>query len=275
MKRSRIFSLIIFFIISSFVYPQTLKTEFPAEQQIDVIENLGKYVPLDAEFIDEDGKVVKLASFFESEIPTVLTLNYFECPMLCTLVLNGLAESLKNLTLNAGEDFQVITIDINPNEKTLFANQKKKNYVNGFGLQNIKDDWHFLTGDQVNIKKVADSIGYIYYYDNQRDEYMHPAAITLLSPEGKISRYLYGIEYPTKDLKLGLLEASEGKIGSTLDKIILYCYHYDPYKNTYTIFATNIMRLGGIFTIIFLGIMLVGYWKKDKNLFDKGNLNVR
>ena len=275
MKRSRIFPLIIFFIISSFVYPQTLKTDFPAEQQIDVIENLGKYVPLDAEFIDEDGKVVKLASFFESEIPTVLTLNYFECPMLCTLVLNGLAESLKNLTLNAGEDFQVITIDINPNEKTLFANQKKKNYVNGFGLQNIKDDWHFLTGDQVNIKKVADSIGYIYYYDNQRDEYMHPAAITLLSPEGKISRYLYGIEYPTKDLKLGLLEASEGKIGSTLDKIILYCYHYDPYKNTYTIFATNIMRLGGIFTIIFLGIMLVGYWKKDKNLFDKDSLNAR
>ena len=275
MKRSRIFPLIIFFIISSFVYSQTLKTEFPAEQQIDVIENLGKYVPLDAEFIDEDGKVVKLASFFESEIPTVLTLNYFECPMLCTLVLNGLAESLKNLTLNAGEDFQVITIDINPNEKTLFANQKKKNYVNGFGLQNIKDDWHFLTGDQVNIKKVADSIGYIYYYDNQRDEYMHPAAITLLSPEGKISRYLYGIEYPTKDLKLGLLEASEGKIGSTLDKIILYCYHYDPYKNTYTIFATNIMRLGGIFTIIFLGIMLVGYWKKDKNLFDKDSLNAR
>lgn len=268
MKRSRIFLLIIFFIISSFVYPQTLKTEFPAEQQIDVIENLGKYVPLDAEFIDEDGKVVKLASFFESEIPTVLTLNYFECPMLCTLVLNGLAESLKNLTLNAGEDFQVITIDINPNEKTLFANQKKKNYVNGFGLQNIKDDWHFLTGDQVNIKKVADSIGYIYYYDNQRDEYMHPAAITLLSPEGKISRYLYGIEYPTKDLKLGLLEASEGKIGSTLDKIILYCFHYDPYKNTYTIFATNIMRLGGIFTIIFLGIMIWNYWRKDDNLFD-------
>ena len=274
MKRNRIFSLIIF-LVSSFAFPQTLKTDFPAEQQIDVIENLGGFVPLDTEFYNESGNLVKLSSFFESDIPTVLTLNYFECPMLCTLVLNGLAESLKNLTLNPGEDFQVITIDINPNEKTLFANQKKKNYVNGFGLQNIKDDWHFLTGDQVNIKKVADSIGYIYYYDNQRDEYMHPAAITLLSPEGKISRYLYGIEYPTKDLKLGLLEASEGKIGTTLDKIILYCYHYDPYKNTYTIFATNIMRLGGIFTIIFLGIMLVGYWKKDKNLFDKDSLNAR
>jgi protein SCO1/2 len=274
MKRNSIIPLIIFFL-SSFVYSQTLKTDFPSEQKIDVIENLGEYIPLDVEFIDESGSIVTLASFFESEIPTVLTLNYFECPMLCTLVLNGLAESLKNLTLNAGEDFQIITIDINPNEKTLFANQKKKNYIKGFGLENIKNDWHFLTGDQASIKKIANSIGYIYYYDAQRDEYMHPAAITLLSPEGKISRYLYGIEYPTKDLKLGLLEASEGKIGTTLDKIILYCYHYDPYKNTYTIFATNIMRLGGIFTIIFLGITLVGYWKKDKNLFDKDNLNVR
>ena len=274
MKRNRIFSLIIF-LVSSFAFPQTLKTDFPAEQQIDVIENLGGFIPLDTEFYNESGNLVKLSSFFESDIPTVLTLNYFECPMLCTLVLNGLAESLKNLTLNPGEDFQVITIDINPNEKTLFANQKKKNYINRFGLANIKNDWHFLTGDQNNIKKVADSIGYIYYYDAQRDEYMHPAAITLLGSEGKISRYLYGIEYPTKDLKLGLLEASEGKIGTTLDKIILYCYHYDPYKNTYTIFATNIMRLGGIFTIIFLGIMLVSYWKKDKNLFDKDSLNAR
>jgi len=274
MKRN---SIVLFLILFSFcfVHAQTLKKEFPSEQKIDVIENLGAYIPLDTIFIDESGSEVELRTFFSKEIPTVLTLNYFECPMLCTLVLNGLAESLKNLTLNAGDDFQVITIDINPNEKTLFANQKKKNYIRGFGLENMKNDWHFLTGNQESIKKVADSIGYIYYYDKQRDEYMHPAAITLLSSEGKISRYLYGIEYPVKDLKLGILEASEGKIGSTLDKIILYCYHYDPYKNTYTIFATNVMRLGGIFTIIFLCIMLASYWKNDKNLFDKDSLNVR
>ncbi len=274
MKRN---SIVLFLVLFSlcFVHAQTLKKEFPSEQKIDVIENLGAYIPLDTIFIDESGSEVELRTFFSKEIPTVLTLNYFECPMLCTLVLNGLAESLKNLTLNAGDDFQVITIDINPNEKTLFANQKKKNYIRGFGLENMKNDWHFLTGDKESIKKVADSIGYIYYYDKQRDEYMHPAAITLLSSEGKISRYLYGIEYPVKDLKLGILEASEGKIGSTLDKIILYCYHYDPYKNTYTIFATNVMRLGGIFTIIFLCIMLASYWKNDKNLFDKDSLNVR
>ena len=274
MKRNRT-AFFIFIFSFCFLHAQTLKKDFPSEQKIDVIENLGSYIPLDTVFIDENGNEVELGSFFKKEIPTVLTLNYFECPMLCTLVLNGLAESLKNLTLNAGDDFQVITIDINPNEKTIFANQKKKNYIKGFGLENIKNDWHFLTGNQENIKKVADSIGYIYYYDKQRDEYMHPAAITLLSSEGKISRYLYGIEYIVKDLKLGILEASEGKIGSTLDKIILYCYHYDPYKNTYTIFATNVMRLGGIFTIIFLCIMLASYWKNDKNLFDKDSLNVR
>ena len=270
MNKNNYFIVSIFLVIS-FVFPQQLKENFPSERPIDIIENLGGYIPLEEKFVNESGEVIEIGSFFNNEIPTILTLNYFECPMLCTLVLNGLAESIKNLTLNSGDDYQIITIDINPNEKTLFANQKKKNYIKGYGLQNVEKNWHFLTGTQESIKKIADSIGYIYYYDEQRDEYMHPAAITLLSSEGKISRYLYGIEYPNKDLKLGILEASEGKVGSTLDKIILYCYHYDPYKNTYTIFATNVMRLGGIFTIIFLCIMIAGYWKKDKHLFDKGN----
>ena len=270
MNKNNYFIVSIFLVVS-FVFPQQLKENFPSERPIDIIENLGGYIPLEEKFVNESGEIIEIGSFFNNEIPTILTLNYFECPMLCTLVLNGLAESIKNLTLNSGDDYQIITIDINPNEKTLFANQKKKNYIKGYGLQNVEKNWHFLTGTQESIKKIADSIGYIYYYDEQRDEYMHPAAITLLSSEGKISRYLYGIEYPNKDLKLGILEASEGKVGSTLDKIILYCYHYDPYKNTYTIFATNVMRLGGIFTIIFLCIMIAGYWKKDKHLFDKGN----
>ena len=270
MNKNNYFIVSIFLVVS-FVFPQQLKENFPSERPIDIIENLGGYIPLEEKFVNESGEVIEIGSFFNNEIPTILTLNYFECPMLCTLVLNGLAESIKNLTLNSGDDYQIITIDINPNEKTLFANQKKKNYIKGYGLQNVEKNWHFLTGTQESIKKIADSIGYIYYYDEKRDEYMHPAAITLLSSEGKISRYLYGIEYPNKDLKLGILEASEGKVGSTLDKIILYCYHYDPYKNTYTIFATNVMRLGGIFTIIFLCIMIAGYWKKDKHLFDKGN----
>ena len=224
--------LLAFLFLNHFLFSQTLKDQFPADSPIDVIENLGDYIPLDTIFKNESGKGIVLKDLFEKKIPTILTLNYFECPMLCTLVLNGLAESIEKLTLNAGEEYQIITIDINPNESTAFANQKKRNYIAGYNLQNIKSDWHFLTGDQENIKKIADSIGFIYYYDEDRDEYMHPAAISVLSPEGKISRYLYGIQFLEKDLKLSLLEAGEGKIGSTLDKIILYCYHYDPYKNT-------------------------------------------
>jgi protein SCO1/2 len=259
--------LLVFLFLNHLLFSQTLKEQFPADSPIDVIEQLGDYIPLDTIFIDGSGETVTLKDLFQKNIPTILTLNYFECPMLCTLVLNGLAESIEKLTLNAGEEYQIITIDINPNESTAFANQKKKNYIAGYNLKNIKNNWHFLTGDQESIKKVADSIGFIYYYDKDRDEYMHPAAISVLSPEGKISRYLYGVQFLEKDLKLSLLEAGEGKIGSTLDKIILSCYTYNPYKNTYTLFATNVMRFGGILTIIFLGIAIVGYWKNDHNLF--------
>ena len=162
--------LLVFLISSHFLFSQTLKDQFPADSPIDVIENLGDYIPLDAIFKDESGKEIVLKDLFEKKIPTILTLNYFECPMLCTLVLNGLAESIEKLTLNAGDEYQIITIDINPNETTAFANQKKRNYIAGYNLQNIKNDWHFLTGDQENIQKIADSIGFIYYYDEDRDE---------------------------------------------------------------------------------------------------------
>ena len=260
--------LFLFLILSSELFSQTIKKDSPAEQPIDIIEKLGSYVPLDTNFINERGEKVSLESLFSKGIPTVLTLNYFECPMLCTLILNGLSDSLENLTLNPGQEYQIITIDINPNETSKFVKEKKKNYIEQYDLHALENDWHFLTGDIESIEKIADSIGFIYYYDEDRDEYMHPSAISILSPTGKISRYLYGIEFLERDLKLGILEAAEGKIGSTIDKIMLYCYYYDPYKNTYTIFATNVMRLGGIFTIIFLGIMIWNYWRKDDNLFD-------
>tara|TARA_B100000427_G_scaffold133738_1_gene111271 strand:- start:6907 stop:7728 length:822 start_codon:yes stop_codon:yes gene_type:complete len=260
--------LFLFLIITNVLFSQTIKKNSPAEKPIDIIENLGGYIPLDTTFIDENGEKISLESLFSKGVPTILTLNYFECPMLCTLILNGLSDTLENFTLNPGQQYQIITIDINPNETSKFVKEKKKNYIEKYDLQILENDWHFLTGSNENIKRVADSMGFIYYYDQDRDEYMHPSAISILSPSGKISRYLYGIEFLEKDLKLAILEAADGKIGSTLDKIMLYCYYYDPYKNTYTIFATNIMRLGGIFTIIFLSIMILNYWRKDDNLFD-------
>tara|TARA_Y100000389_G_scaffold38242_1_gene32577 strand:+ start:1989 stop:2789 length:801 start_codon:yes stop_codon:yes gene_type:complete len=264
-KKNSFFLLL--FILNSFLFSQTIKKELPSEQPIDIIENLGSFIPLDTNFTNEKGEEIILESLFSKEIPTILTLNYFECPMLCSLILNGLSESLASLSLNPGDEYQIITIDINPNETTEFVRAKKRNYIEEYDLKILENDWHFLTGNSQSIKKIADSVGFIYYYDKDRKEYMHPSVISILSPKGKISRYLYGIEFPERDLKLGILEASEGKIGSTIDKIILYCYHYDPYKNTYTLFATNIMRLGGILTIALLGITVVNYWRRDHNLF--------
>ena len=263
---NNLIKLLLVFLLSDFSYSQILKKEFPGEGPVDIVENLGSSIVLDSEFLNENGEKVVLKDFFSKDIPTIITLNYFECPMLCSLVLNGLGDSLKSLSLEAGNDYQIITIDINPHETYQLAHQKKKNYIQKYNIDNLDQNWSFLTGTNENIKKITNSIGFLYYYDRIRDEYMHPAALAVVNPDGIISRYLYGIQFPEKDLKLALLEAAEGKIGSTLDRIILYCYHYDPYKNTYTLFATNIMRIGGILTLIFIGLMLFNFWRKDHNL---------
>jgi len=263
---NNLIKLLLFFLLSNFSYTQILKKDFPGEGPVDIVENLGGSILLDSEFLNDKGEKVVLKDLFSRNIPTIITLNYFECPMLCTLVLNGLGDSLKNLNLQAGDDYQIITIDINPHETYQLAHQKKKNYIREYGIDNLDQNWFFLTGTNENIRKTTQEIGFLYYYDRIRDEYMHPAALTVVSPNGTISRYLYGIKFLEKDLRLALLEASEGKIGSTIDKIILYCYQYDPYENTYTLFATNIMKIGGILTLIFIGLMLFNFWKKDHTL---------
>ena len=270
---NNLIKLLLVFLLSDFSYTQILKNEFPAEGPIDIIEKLGDTVDLESKFLNEKGEPVILKDFFYKDIPTIITLNYFECPMLCSLVLNGLGDSLKKMSLNLGSEYQIITIDINPHESYKLANEKKNNYIKEYDIENLDENWTFLTGNYDNIKKVTDSLGFIYYYDRTVNEYMHPAAIIIVSSEGMISRYLIPDEYypssskfSEKDLKLALLESAEGKIGSTLDKLILSCYRYDPKKNTYTLFATNIMRIGGILTLIFIGLMLFNFWRKDHNL---------
>lgn len=259
--QNRLSYLIILFV--SFLFTQTVKKELPSEQPINVIEKLGNNIPLNLEFINSDGSLITIGDIIDNGIPTIITLNYFECPMLCTLVLNGLSDAIKNSDLMLGKDFQVITVDLNPNEPLSLIREKKENYLGSLNVNIDDNSWYFLKGTNQNISKLADILGVEYYYDSDRDEYMHPAVITFVDSQSKITRYLYGIAYPSLDFKLAILETGQGKIGSTVDKILLYCYHYDPYKNTYTLFATNFMRLGGIFTIIFLAIMLVKLWKND------------
>ena len=258
--------IILLFFLLSYLYPQTLKKELPAEGPIDIIERLGDIIALDAEFLNEKGESVLLKDFFYKDIPTIITLNYFECPMLCGLVLNGVGNSIEKINLKPGDEYQIITISIDPKESYKLANKKKNNYMKQYNIENLDENWTFLTGTYDNIKKVTDSIGFIYSYNYRIEEYIHPAAITIVSSEGIITRYLYNSFYPPRDLKLALLESGEGKIGSLPDMLLLSCFTWDPNENKYTLFAFNFMRVGGILTLIFIGLMLYNYWRKDHYL---------
>ena len=251
-------------IISITLSQAQIANQNPAElEDIDVEEHLGEFIPLDLRFTDDLGNTVSLNDYFNQKKPVILVLAYYECPMLCTLVLNGLTQTVYNLNMQLGDEYKILTVSIDPGESTELAVAKKQSHLRMLNNPENTDGWTFLTGTETNIRKLADAVGFKYYYVEDRDEYAHPAVVMLLSDEGKISRYLYGIEYKTNDLKLGLLEAAEGKVGGTLDKLILYCYNYDPNAKGYVLFASNMMKLGGAVTLILLSGFLGLLWLKD------------
>jgi protein SCO1/2 len=232
-------------------------------EQVGIVEHLDAKLPLDAEFRDEEGNPVTLGSFFNGERPVILTLNYYRCPMLCGLMLNGVVDGFEAMDWSPGIEFEVVTISINPLETPALAKEKKQNYLKRLGKPVAARGWHFLTGYEPQIDRVAEAVGFSYAYDAESGEYAHAAAIIVATPDGRVARYLYGIEYPAKSLKLALLEASEGTIGSTLDQLILYCYHYDPSSRRYSPVAMNIMRLGGVATAAVLGMALGAFWFRE------------
>jgi protein SCO1/2 len=258
-----VLSIIILLISISLSKAQIANQNPEALQNIDVEEHLGENIPFDLHFTDDQGQSVLLKKYFNQDKPIILVLAYYECPMLCTLVLNGLTQSVYKLKMQLGEDYQIVTISIDPKETTKLAAAKKQSYLKMLGQFDNTASWAFLTGNETNIKKLTESVGFKYYYVEERDEFAHPAVIMLLTDSGKISRYLYGIEYTVKDLKLGLLEAAEGKVGSTLDKLILYCYHYDPNAKGYVVFASNMMKLGGAIMLAALSGFLGSLWLRD------------
>lgn len=235
----------------------------PELMRIDIEEHLGDYVPVDLTFTDDRGRTVQFGDYFNDEQPVVLFLGYYECPMLCNLVMNGLVQGIKELKWQPGVDYQIVSVSINPGETHQLAAAKKKNYLEALQIPSASEGWSFLVGEEKQSRQLADAVGFKYYWDEKTQQYAHPAAIYLISPDGKISRYLYGIQFDPKDLRLGLLEASEGRIGNTLDKLVLYCYHYDPDSEGYVIFAGNVMRLGGLVTLVVLGILLVWLWRRE------------
>ena len=231
---------------------------------IDIIEHLGDSLPLNLSFVDDDGNEVTLSDYFKGDKPVLLTLGYYECPMLCNLVFNGVSEGIKELGWVPGEKYEVVSVSIDPLETAELAANKKANYIKFLEMPEAAAGWHFLVAESENAKTLADAIGFKYYYVEDRDEYAHAAAAYLISPEGVISRYLYGIQYTGINLKLGLLEASEGKIGSTMDKILLYCYRYDPDAKGYVLFAQNAMKVGGVATVILIALLVGSLYLKER-----------
>lgn len=236
----------------------------PMLQGVGIAQRLDDQVPLNLKFKDEAGAEVELQKYFTGK-PVILTLVYYECPMLCTEVLNGTVKAMKVLEFQAGKEFDVVTVSFNPKETPQLAAGKKKMYLESYGKPGADGGWHFLTGSQDSIRRLTDAVGFKYKYDPVQDQFAHAATIMILTPNGRISRYLYGVEFAPRDLRLALVEASQGKIGSPVDQALLFCFHYDPTTGKYSATVLNLVRLGGVATVLFIGIFIVVMKKKEKH----------
>lgn len=237
----------------------------PAElMAIDVEEHLGDTVPLELIFTDETGRTATLGEFLLADKPNMIVLGYYQCPMLCNLVFNGLADGVNDLGWPLAERYNILSISIAPDETPELAAAKKRNYAKTVTDSGFNSGWLFLTGSADQSKALADAIGFKYYWDESTEQWAHPALVTLLAPDGTISRYLYGIQFEERDLRLGLVEASQGKVGSTIDRIILYCFHYDPDAGGYVVLAGNVMKLGGLVTLALLGGLILLLWMRER-----------
>lgn len=242
--------------------------------EVGVVEHLDEPVPLDLVFRAENGDRVPLSSFFDGERPVVLTLNYYRCPMLCGLQLNGLLDGLTALDWTAGDQFEMVTVSIDPLETPDLATAKKASYLERYARPAAETGWHFLTGEQEAIVALASAVGFGYVYDEEERQYAHAAVTFVITPDGRVARYLYGVEYPAQTLKLALLEAADGRIGSSIDRLLLYCYQYSPDQRRYTPVVMNIMRLGGGLTAFVLVSCLSFLWIREarrRKTTNKGN----
>jgi len=231
----------------------------PPTKEVGFDQKLGGQVPLDLVFRDETGKDVKLSAYFGKK-PVVLQLMYFECPMLCGMAIEGLLRSLRALSWDVGREFEVVTVSFDPREGPELAAAKKANVLATYGRPGAPDGWHFLTGSEASIRALTSSVGFRYVWDAEQKQFAHATGVVVLTPAGKISRYFFGIEYPTKDLRLGLIDSGTEKIGGITDQLLLMCYHYDPRVGRYTPMVTRIMKGGAAVTlaalVTFVALML-------------------
>ncbi len=235
----------------------------PGLDGVGLDERLGEALPLDAVFRDEAGQPTPLGAFFDGERPVLLNLVYHDCPMLCNLVLDRLTTTLGEMDWTPGGAFEVLTVSFNAIETPELARQQKARYLEVLGKPEAAAGWHFLTGEDAAIGRLTDAVGFRYRWIEAQQQFAHPATLIFLSGHGKITRYLYGLEYPPRDVRAALVEASEGTVGTTADKIFLYCFQYDPQANSYVPHAVNLMKGGGVLTLLALGTMLLYFWRRE------------
>ena len=239
-------------------------TDRPAQlKNVGIDQKLDSKLPLDAHFKDEAGRDVRLGDYFGKR-PVVLALAYYDCPMLCTQVLNGMVRALKVLTFTPGQEYDVVVVSFDPREKPPLAAEKKVVYLRQYGRPETSKSWHFLTGDIADIKALTNAVGFRYYYDVHTSQYAHASAVYVVTADGHMSRYYYGIEYAPKDLRLGLIEAAQNKIGNPVDQLLLFCYHYDPSTGKYTPIAMNVLRAAGGATVFALGGFILVMLIRDR-----------
>ena len=233
------------------------------QQRIGIDQKLGDQLPLDLRFVDSEGNTVHLRDFF-GEKPIILSLVYFDCPMLCTQVINSLLRAMNVLSFGAGTEFDVLTISIDPGETPELAKAKKIEYLKNYRGREGSTGWHFLTGDQQQIEQLAAAVGFRYEYDEPTDQYIHASGIMVLTPDGKLARYFYGIDYPPRDLRGGLVEAADGAIGNPVDQLLLLCYSYDPMTGKYGLYIRHSLRIGGLATVLALGSFIFVMLRRER-----------
>lgn len=270
MKLRRAALLLSLAIVASPGVARAQTTAMPHELDgIGIDEKPGAELPRDLTFTDQDGKRVKLGEYFDGKRPVVLVMAYYECPMLCTMVLNGLEAGLKQLAWKVGDNFRVVTVSIDSRDTVERAHAKRENQITSYGRAVGPREWDFLVSDAATSKQLADAVGFHYRWDPVQNQFAHAAGAFIITPNGKLSRTLFGITFPEKSLRLALLEASQGKLGNAWDRVLLFCYHYDPDARGYVLGARRVMKAGGVLTVLGLGLLFALMARRKSTTVEK------
>lgn len=261
--RAVLLALVLILCVDAAAWAQKSGRERKEFDGVGITRKHGEAVPLNPTFQTADGETIALEQYFDGETPVVLNLVYHDCPMLCGLMLNGITRTLSNLSWTPGQEFRVLTVSFNPNETPELAREKREIYLKQLGRPQAADGWHWLTGSEASIRALTDAVGFNYRWVAEQQEYAHPTALVFLDGTGTVTRYIYGMEVPSSDVRKALVEASNGTVGNPVDQIAMYCFQFDPEANTYTADAFNLMKLGSILTVVLLGAGLFFFWRRE------------